>query len=128
MKKKPKRLTNAQLEEMYLNSYRDIEKIIFNKPATVVILKTGQKGVAKVQPGDKWNRELGFWVAYAKAMGKKTKNPFTHILNCLEIYERVRDLHMKYNSPRFDSGGVSIVGGHGPEPVLPIGLRLGKLK
>lgn len=68
MKKKIQYIKSIDLEIMYKKSYPDIDKIIWNKPATIVFLKTGEKGICKVQPGDKWNRELGFWVAYAKAL------------------------------------------------------------
>lgn len=62
--------------------YPEIENIIHNPnpkstptrkvlPNTVVILSTGEKGIARLQPGDTWNPELGFWVAYAKALRNK---------------------------------------------------------
>ncbi len=51
--------------------YPEIEKVIYNKPVTIVILKTKEKGIAKLGNGDKWSPELGFWVAYAKALRKK---------------------------------------------------------
>ena len=62
---------NIKYNEACLKSYPDIKKTVWNNPATIVILKTGEKGVAKVQPGDIWNAELGFWVAYAKALQTK---------------------------------------------------------
>ncbi len=52
----------------YAEYFSEIEKVIYNTPTTIVILKTGEKGIAKLQEGDIWNPELGFWVAYAKAL------------------------------------------------------------
>jgi len=63
--------TNGIMEKLYKKSYPDIKKIVWNNPATIVILKTGEKGVCKVQSGDAWDCELGFWVAYAKALQTK---------------------------------------------------------
>ena len=71
---------NIKYNEACLKSYPDIKKTVWNNPATIVILKTGEKGVAKVQPGDIWNAELGFWVAYAKALQKKTQPIHLHLL------------------------------------------------
>ena len=48
--------------------YQEIKNVIFNKPATIVILKDGRKGVAMLLEGDTWNKETGFWCAYAKAL------------------------------------------------------------
>ena len=59
------------------NYYPEIKRVHLNNPVTVVILKTGEKGIARVQKGDKWSPELGFWVAYAKALrGKAYKKGF----------------------------------------------------
>jgi len=72
--------TNGIMEKLYKKSYPDIKKIVWNNPATIVILKTGEKGVCKVQSGDAWDCELGFWVAYAKALQKKTQPIHLHLL------------------------------------------------
>ena len=71
MKKNINRLPNKLLEREYLKSYSDIKKIHWSRPVTVVILQSGKKGLSRVQKGDKWSRELGFWVAYAKVLRKR---------------------------------------------------------
>lgn len=48
------------------------EKIIFNKPATIVIWKDGSKTVVKCQKGDKYNPEKGLALCFMKkALGNK---------------------------------------------------------
>lgn len=105
----------------YLKSYRDIDKIVWNNPAVIVILKTGEKGVAKVQPGDIWNCELGFWVAYTKALQEKDK-PFRRLLQAIKNCMELVNLAQKFNQEKrtqFPKGGLCKVGEQGPELVLP---------
>ncbi|MCM1090066.1 MAG: hypothetical protein NC413_04430 [Muribaculum sp.] len=48
------------------------EKIIFNKPATIVIWKDGTKTVVKCQKGDEYNPEKGLALCFMKkALGNK---------------------------------------------------------
>ncbi len=44
----------------------NIEKVIFNPPATIVLFKDGSKTVVKTTKGDKFDYELGFLYAMAK--------------------------------------------------------------
>ena len=44
----------------------NIEKVIFNPPATIVLFKDGSKTVVKITKGDKFDYELGFLYAMAK--------------------------------------------------------------
>ena len=44
------------------------EKVIFNKPATVVIWNDGVKTVVKCQKGDKYDPEKGLAMAYVKRL------------------------------------------------------------
>jgi len=108
-------------EAMYKKSYPDIERIIWNKPAVIVFLRTGEKGISKVQPGDRWNRELGFWVAYAKAMQEKDK-PYRKIANVISQCCKMVELGLKaqqHRAQKFRQGGlVSRVGEQGPERIL----------
>ena len=49
-----------------------ITKVIFNKPATIVIWSDGVKTVVKAQKGDKFDPEKGLAMAIAKrALGNK---------------------------------------------------------
>lgn len=44
----------------------DIEKVIFNNPATIVLWKDGTKTVVKSQPGDVFDEEKGLAMAISK--------------------------------------------------------------
>ena len=51
-----------------------IKKVIFNNPATIILWEDGTKTIAKCCPGDKYDREKGFMVAYLKkVLGKDFK-------------------------------------------------------
>lgn len=45
-----------------------IKKIIFNDPATILILNDGQKIVSKVMPGEEFSEYWGFCACVMKAM------------------------------------------------------------
>lgn len=47
---------------------RQIKKVIFNDPATIVFWEDGSKTVVKCQPGDKYDKMTGFAMACAKYM------------------------------------------------------------
>lgn len=50
----------------------EIEQVIFNNPATIVIWKDGTKTVVKCQECDTYNKEVGLAMCFAKkAMGNK---------------------------------------------------------
>lgn len=58
-------------EQLALYGYRKVEdvsiaKVIFNKPATIVIWSDGVKTVVKAQKGDKFDPEKGLAMAIAK--------------------------------------------------------------
>lgn len=49
-----------------------IERVIFNKPATIVYWEDGTKTVVKCQKGDTYNKEQGLALCFAKkALGNK---------------------------------------------------------
>lgn len=50
----------------------EIQKVIYNKPATIILWDDGTKTVAKKQKGDRWDPEKGLAMAYLKKiLGKK---------------------------------------------------------
>lgn len=51
-----------------------VDKFIYSNTATVCILNTGEKGVARLKSGDTYNKEIGEAVSYYKAKYKKIKN------------------------------------------------------
>lgn len=46
----------------------EIEKVIFNDPATIILWKDGTKTVVKVKPGEKFDKWTGFAMAYMKKL------------------------------------------------------------
>lgn len=52
----------------------NIDKSIVNNPCVIVILKTGEKGIARCLPRDKFDELKGYEIAYRKAQIKKLKN------------------------------------------------------
>lgn len=54
-----------------LNGYQNqpkIQKVIFNNPATIILWTDGTKTVVKCQPGDVYDKEKGFAMAYLKKL------------------------------------------------------------
>lgn len=54
-----------------LNGYQNppkIQKVIFNNPATIILWTDGTKTVVKCQPGDIYDKEKGFAMAYLKKL------------------------------------------------------------
>ena len=45
---------------------RAVDKVIFNDPATIIVLKNGEKIVVKCQPGDVYDKEKGLALALVK--------------------------------------------------------------
>lgn len=48
--------------------YRDIKRVIFNPPATIILWGDNTKSVVKCQPGDTFDAEKGFVLAYLKKL------------------------------------------------------------
>ena len=49
----------------------DVQRVIYSNNLTVVILKSGIKGISKCLEGDVYNEEVGYRVAYLKAKIKE---------------------------------------------------------
>lgn len=45
---------------------RQIKKVIFNDPATIIFWKDGSKTIVKCKPGDKYDKTVGFAMACCK--------------------------------------------------------------
>lgn len=52
----------------------DVEKVMTNDNTTIVILETGEKGIAKCSPRDNFNLLVGYNIAYSRARIKYFKN------------------------------------------------------
>lgn len=61
-------LTNSILEvrPMTINVNLGIKKVIFNKPATIVLWEDGSKTVVKLNKGERWDPEKGLAMAIIK--------------------------------------------------------------
>lgn len=57
-----------KIAEYKWRSKYNIEKVIFNNPATIVFWEDGTKTVVKRQKGDRWDREKGIAMAIAKKL------------------------------------------------------------
>jgi hypothetical protein len=58
----------AQLLKPITSLTLPIEKVIFNYPATIILWSDGTKTVVKCQPGDTYDEEKGFVMAYLKKL------------------------------------------------------------
>lgn len=64
----------------------DIDRVIFNDPATIVFWKDGTKTVVKCHPEDTFDEEIGFMCCYLKrALSSKEYTKFCVYLN--DIWE-----------------------------------------
>ena len=70
-----KKTKSQYWEEKLVELYPEIEEVncLYRNRQTRVYLTNGQFGVAKCGKGDKWNFEMGFYVAYAKALRNTIK-------------------------------------------------------
>lgn len=68
----------------------DIDRVIFNDPATIVFWKDGTKTVVKCHPEDTFDEEIGFMCCYLKRiLGSKDYTKFCGYLN--DIWEQKND-------------------------------------
>ena len=49
-----------------------ITRVLYNGPATIIFWSDDTKTIAKCNPEDKYNRELGFLIAFMKKIGNST--------------------------------------------------------
>lgn len=53
--------------------FREIKKVIFNKPATIIIWSDNSKTVVKCEEGETYDKEKGFLLCWIKGIkGSKT--------------------------------------------------------
>lgn len=70
--------------ETFVVSFFDIDRVIFNNPATIVFWKDGTKTVVKAHGGDAFNPEVGLMACFTKkALGNKYEyyGKFNKIIN-----------------------------------------------
>lgn len=79
----------------------EIEKVVFNEPATIVIWKDKTKTVVKCQEGDEFDPEKGLAMAIAKkALGNKsnfnnTIKKWTNTYICSRLISDIHDFEKK---------------------------------
>lgn len=66
------RYTATEFKDIIFHSNLNVEKVVFNPPATIVLWKDGTKTVVKCQDGDEFSKEQGLAMAICKkAFGNK---------------------------------------------------------
>lgn len=69
------------------NKTTDIDRVLFNDPATIVFWKDGTKTVVKCHPEDTFDEEIGFMCCYLKrTLSSKEYTKFCEYLN--DIWEQ----------------------------------------
>lgn len=72
--KEEKRMSKCKIYEMPEYVRNEVKKVIINEPCVIVILNSGEKGVAKCCPEDKFIESTGFNIAFNRARIEKCKN------------------------------------------------------
>ena len=89
--KKFKSLGHISVDPIFFNwvlgtKTMDIDRVIFNDPATIVFWKDGTKTVVKCHPEDTFDEEIGFMCCYLKRiLSSKEYTKFCEYLN--DIWE-----------------------------------------
>ena len=66
-------ITNTRHSKIYPYFIPNIEKVVFNNPATIVFWATGEKTVVKCQDGESFDKEKGLALCVMKyVMGNKS--------------------------------------------------------
>jgi len=86
-------ITSVDYSKIYASSMTqkiewspEIEKVIFNPPATIVFWKSGEKTVVKCNDPDKYDKAKGVALCYMKkALGNKS-GPFNNMLRKAGVY------------------------------------------
>ena len=65
--------------------HSDVTKVIRNDNCVVVILDTGEKGIAKCCPEDEFNLEVGYRISYQRATIERLKNEIKNEEDILNI-------------------------------------------
>ena len=60
------RLANVSKNELYRSNRKEIKRVIFNEPYTIVIWANGEKTIVKAQDGEPYDKEKGLAMCFAK--------------------------------------------------------------
>lgn len=72
--KEEKKMSKCKVYEMPDYVGNGVKKVIINEPCVIVILNSGEKGIAKCCPEDKFIEERGYKLALARAIKEKYLN------------------------------------------------------
>jgi hypothetical protein len=74
------KLPNGELlEEQHVIKDAEKYKLIFNNDTTIVILNDGSKGIAKRNPIDNYDTQIGYEIAYCRAKIKSFEKEIKRI-------------------------------------------------
>ena len=59
-------LANVSKNELYRSNKKEIKRVIFNEPYTIVIWANGEKTIVKAQDGEPYDKEKGLAMCFAK--------------------------------------------------------------
>jgi hypothetical protein len=76
------------LQKQLVKGDSNTYKVIYNDDVTVVIFSDGSKGVAKRNPSDRYNRQIGHDIAHARAKIKKLENEIKKLSKTQHVEER----------------------------------------
>ena len=63
----PNESTNKKTKnELYRSNKKEIKRVIFNEPYTIVIWANGEKTIVKAQDGEPYDKEKGLAMCFAK--------------------------------------------------------------
>lgn len=83
--KEEKKMSKCKIYEMPDYVCNEVKKVIINEPCVIVILNSGEKGVAKCCPEDEFIESRGFDIAYHRAIIKRLENNAKHMKHNLKI-------------------------------------------
>lgn len=79
---------NVKIYEMPDYVRNEVKKVIINEPCVIVFLTSGEKGVAKCCPEDKFSESIGFNIAFNRARIEKCKNDAKSYENLINTISR----------------------------------------
>lgn len=85
-------ITAPLMDHVFL---KNIKKVIFNCPATIIVWEDGTKTVVKLMDGDTWDPEKGFALAYLKGIlgNERFKKEFKkHVKPQVELENNTENL------------------------------------
>lgn len=68
-----------------MNKISEVQRYIINEKAVIIFWKDGEKTIAKVDVNDKFDKELGFMLAFHKYLNRhNSKNEMKKLYDCMK--------------------------------------------